>query len=126
VTVEKPYEIEHIPKHLHAVFDGKVPPAVSGKTTQERETNFLSRALAALALHKLTGCTPAEAAASLVDGGGEVLAKIGDELNFWARTWRRRHGTPVVPAVVDDGDADAEEEEVEDDYESEVEDEVTA
>jgi hypothetical protein len=58
----------------------------------------------------------------------QVLAKIGDELNFWARTWRRRHGTPVVPAaVVDDGDADADEEEVEDDYESEeVEDEVTA
>ena len=58
----------------------------------------------------------------------QVLAKIGDELNFWARTWRRRHGTPVVPGAVDDGNADADEEEVEDDYESEeeVEDEVTA
>ncbi len=58
----------------------------------------------------------------------QVLAKIGDELNFWARTWRRRHGTPVVPAVVDDADVDADEEEVEDDYEAseEVEDEVTA
>jgi hypothetical protein len=58
----------------------------------------------------------------------QVLAKIGDELNFWARTWRRRHGTPVVPAAVAaDGDVENDEEEVEDDYESEeVEDEVTA
>jgi hypothetical protein len=58
----------------------------------------------------------------------QVLAKIGDELNFWGRTWRRRHGTPVVPTVVDDGDADTDDEEVEDDYESsdEVENEVTA
>ncbi len=71
MIVEKPYEIDHIPKHLHAVFDGKVPPAVSGKTAQEKENNFLSRALAAFAMHKLTGATPDEAAASLVDGGGD-------------------------------------------------------
>ncbi|HEY7077971.1 MAG TPA: hypothetical protein VH418_21485 [Solirubrobacteraceae bacterium] len=46
-----------------------------------------------------------------------VLDKIGDELNFWGRTWRRRHGTPVMPAVIDNGtDEDAYEEEVEDEY----------
>jgi hypothetical protein len=58
----------------------------------------------------------------------KVLAEIGDELNIWARLWRRRHGTPVVPAVVDSGaDEDVDEEEVEDDYQEEVaEDEVTA
>jgi hypothetical protein len=59
----------------------------------------------------------------------QTLAKIGDELNFWGRTWRRRHGTPVVPAAVaDDGDSDRDEEEVEDEYESseDIEDEVTA
>ena len=71
MIVEKPYEIDHIPKHLHALFDGKVPPAVSGKTEQEKENNFLSRTLAAFAMHKLTGCTLDEAAASLVDGGGD-------------------------------------------------------
>ncbi len=71
MSVEKPYEIDHIPNHLHALFDGKVPPAVSGKTAQERENNFLSRSLAAFAVHKLSGCTPEKAAASLVDGGGD-------------------------------------------------------
>jgi len=71
VIVEKPYEIDHIPKHLHALFDGRVPPAVSGKTEQEKENNFLSRALAAFAVHTLSGCTLDEAAASLVDGGGD-------------------------------------------------------
>jgi len=71
MSVEKPYEIDHIPNHLHALFDGKVPPAVSGKTAQERENNFVSRSLAAFAVHKLSGCTPDEAAASLVDGGGD-------------------------------------------------------
>jgi len=71
MSVEKPYEIDHIPAHLHALFDGKVPPAASGKTAQEKENNFLSRALAAFAVHKLSGCTLDEAAASLVDGGGD-------------------------------------------------------
>ncbi len=71
MSVEKPYEIDHIPKHLHDLFDGKVPPAVGGRTEQERESNFLSRALAAFALYKLSGCTPDEAATSVVDGGGD-------------------------------------------------------
>src|SRR5690348_7193818 len=71
VTAEKPYEIDHVPPHLHATFDGKVPPAKSGKTENERENNFLSRSLAANAVLKLSGCSPGEAAASLVDGGGD-------------------------------------------------------
>lgn len=51
-----------------------------------------------------------------------MLAKIGDELNFWGRTWRRRHGTPVVPTIADDGD----EEDLERDCESgEIEENVT-
>jgi len=62
----------------------------------------------------------------------QVLTRISDELSFWARTWRRRHGAPVTPAIVDEADADADEEEVEDDYDDQenvtedVEDEVTA
>jgi hypothetical protein len=64
MSVEKPYEIDHIPKHLHGLFDGRVPPAAGGKTEQEKENNFLSRALAAFALRMLSGCTLDEAAAS--------------------------------------------------------------
>jgi hypothetical protein len=57
----------------------------------------------------------------------QLLAKIGDELNFWGRTWRRRHGTPVVPAVPHSDEADTDEDEVEDDFEpEEIEDDVTA
>lgn len=68
---ERPYEINHVPRVLHVEFDGKVPPAKTGKTDQEKENNFLSRAIAAFAVMKLTGCSADEAAASLVDGGGD-------------------------------------------------------
>jgi hypothetical protein len=54
----------------------------------------------------------------------QLLAKIGDELNFWGRTWRRRHGTPVTPAVVDSDEVDADEED-DDEYGDEATDEVT-
>ena len=70
MNVEKPYEIDHVPPHLHATFDGKVPPGQAGDA-RERENNFLSRALASFAVLKLARCTPDEAAASLVDGGGD-------------------------------------------------------
>jgi hypothetical protein len=70
MNAEKPYEIEHVPKTLHEAFDGKLPPGEQGDA-REREHNFLSRALAAYAVFKLSGCTLAEAAASLVDGGGD-------------------------------------------------------
>lgn len=51
-------------------FDTIVPPAVSG-TPEERERNFLSRALAAYAIQKLAKCSKEDAAASIVDGGGD-------------------------------------------------------
>ncbi len=62
------YEIQHIPRRLHAAFDGKVSAPEKGDA-RERENNFLSRALAAFAVMHLTGCSADEAAASLVDGG---------------------------------------------------------
>src|SRR5262249_35837806 len=34
----------------------------------------------------------------------QLLSRIGDELNFWGRTWRRRHGTPVAPITTEDTD----------------------
>jgi len=70
MSAERPYEISHVAAPLHAAFDGKVPPAASG-TPEERERNFLTRALAAFAIHKLSGCTLDEAAAAVVDGGGD-------------------------------------------------------
>lgn len=70
MPVETPLEILHLPDRLRTLFTGKVAEAVSG-TPEEREKNFLSRALAAYAIHKLAGCSIEEAAGSLVDGGGD-------------------------------------------------------
>jgi hypothetical protein len=65
----------------------------------------------------------------------QLLTRIGDELNFWGRTWRRRHGTPAAPVTAegaeDDGGADDledefEEDEVFDGAKEEADDEVTA
>lgn len=67
---ERPYEITHVPGALHAAFDGRLPPGATG-SPEERERNFLTRALAAFALHKLAGCTLDEAAAAVVDGRGD-------------------------------------------------------
>lgn len=69
-TVETPIEILHLPQNLRALFTGKLPEATSGEPDQ-REKNFLSRALAAYAIHKLGGATQDEAVASIVDGGGD-------------------------------------------------------
>jgi hypothetical protein len=70
MAAETPLEILHLPNHLRNLFTGKVPEAVSG-TLEEREKNFLSRSLAAYAIHKLAACSLEEAAESLVDGGGD-------------------------------------------------------
>lgn len=34
----------------------------------------------------------------------QLLSRISDELNIWGRTWRRRHGTPVVTVASEDED----------------------
>ena len=70
MTPEKPIEIHSLGRHLRTIFTGKLPEAKSGNN-EEKERNFLSRALAAFAVHKLVGTTPDEAAAALVDGGGD-------------------------------------------------------
>jgi len=66
----RPVEILALPPKLHELFDGHVPAATSG-SAEQRERDFLSRALCAFAIHKLGGATIAEAAASIVDGGGD-------------------------------------------------------
>jgi AIPR protein len=67
---EIPIEITHLPGKLRTDFTGRLPEAASG-TPEAREANFLSRALAAYAAHKLARCTLDEAAAAVVDGGGD-------------------------------------------------------
>src|SRR5713226_10313974 len=70
MSVETPIEITHVPPRLRADFTGRLAEAATG-TSQEKEANFLTRALAAYAVHKLANCTLDEAAASVVDGGGD-------------------------------------------------------
>ena len=70
MIVERPFEIMFLPDRLRSDFTGHLPEAVTG-TLQEREKNFLTRALAAFSVHKLSGCTCDEAAAAVVDGGGD-------------------------------------------------------
>jgi hypothetical protein len=70
MTIERPIEILHLPGHLRSVFTGKLAEATFG-TQEQREVNFLSRALAAFTIHKLAQCPPEDAAKAVVDGGGD-------------------------------------------------------
>jgi len=70
MTVETPIEMRHLPQNLRDIFTRLLPEASFG-TQEEKEKNFLSRALAAYAIHKLGGASVNEAAASIVDGGGD-------------------------------------------------------
>lgn len=66
----RPVEILALPPKLHELFDGIVPPKTNG-TEEQNERDFLSRAIAAFALHKLGAATLQEAASGIVDGGGD-------------------------------------------------------
>ncbi len=70
MNVETPIEIVHLPGQLRLLFGGKLREATTG-SAQEREANFLSRALAAYAVHRLAACSLEEAATAVVDGGGD-------------------------------------------------------
>lgn len=67
---ERPVEILALPPKLHELFDGIIPPKTNG-TDEQNERDFLSRALAAFALHKLGAATFQDAAQGIVDGGGD-------------------------------------------------------
>lgn len=68
MSTMRPIEIEHLPPRLHRDFDGLVP-LIPNADPGQVESNFCSRALAAFAIHRTTGCTLIDAAESLVDGG---------------------------------------------------------
>lgn len=70
MTNERPLELDHLRVRLHADFDARLP-AGQGNTPEERESNFLTHALAAFAVHKLASSSLDDAANSLVDGGGD-------------------------------------------------------
>jgi len=66
----RPVEILALPSKLHELFDGHVPLGTIGDANQ-RERDFLSRALSAYVLLKLGGASAADAANGIVDGGGD-------------------------------------------------------
>jgi hypothetical protein len=68
MTVEIPLEITLLPPKLHELFDRHLAAGV-GVSSEEKERNFLTRALAAYAVHKLANAPLDNATASVVDGG---------------------------------------------------------
>lgn len=106
MSVEDPIEIQFVPPRLHALFDGRITPLVSGSLA-ERESNFLSRALAAFAIHKLTGCSHNDAAASVVDGGGDggldAIRYVPESHTLWvaqSKFHRNGRGEPALGDVM--------------------------
>lgn len=67
---EIPLEVTHLRERLRQDFTRALPEARSGSAV-DRENNFLSRALAAFTMHRLSGCTLAQAVAAVVDGAGD-------------------------------------------------------
>lgn len=70
MNAEVPLELGHVVTRLHADFDGKMAEG-SGATPEEQERHFLTRALAAFAIHRLATSSLGEAAPAVVDGGGD-------------------------------------------------------
>lgn len=69
-SLEVPNELGHVRHYLRTTFTGSLPESTAD-TLEQREANFLTRALAAWTVQHLTGCTMADAAAAVVDGGGD-------------------------------------------------------
>lgn len=67
---EIPLEITHLRDRLRQDFTGRLPEGTSS-SLEERERNFLSRALAAFATQRPSGCSVDEATAAVVDGSGD-------------------------------------------------------
>jgi len=65
-----PDGLPQLREYLRSVFTNIVPEAQHG-TADARESNFLSRALAAYAVEQLANCSVQDAAASVVDGADD-------------------------------------------------------
>lgn len=65
-----PLELPQLRQKLQNDFRGHIPPGRTG-SAEAREADFLSRALAAFTVQHLAGCSLEDAAAAVVDGGGD-------------------------------------------------------
>jgi AIPR protein len=66
---EIPFELEHVRVRLEQDFTGLI--VGTGNSEEDQKRNFRSKALAAFAVHCLSGCDLQEAAQSVVDSGGD-------------------------------------------------------
>lgn len=64
-----PLELELLQAELRSQFDGLIEGV--GNTTDEKDRNFLSKAVAAFTIISEAGATPQDAASAVVDGGGD-------------------------------------------------------
>lgn len=106
MSTETPFELTPVPGFLRDSFTGKIAEATTS-TPEEREANFLSRALAAFSIHKLSGCTLDAAAGAVVDGGndGGIDAIYHAEATniLWvvqSKYHRNGHGEPDLGSVM--------------------------
>ncbi len=81
MSSDLPIEIQQLRPSLHELFTGKLPESTSG-SEEEKERNFLSRALGAYSIHKLAGASIEESVSSVVDAGGDG----GIDCIFYAAT----------------------------------------
>ncbi len=65
-----PLELDQLIRRLYADYGTRIPVPASRNAHQAR-TGFLTRALAAFTIQQLSGCTLDEAAAAVVDAGGD-------------------------------------------------------
>jgi hypothetical protein len=103
---EIPFELEHVRVRLEQDFTDLI--VGTGTSEEDRRRNFRSKALAAFAVHCLSGCTTAEAAQSVVDSGGDggidavYLAPEGTEiLIVQAKFYNSGQGEPPRREVND-------------------------
>ena len=63
--------VNQIKNHVSRLFENKIDMLDAGKPGTDYDNQFLTRALAAYAVHYLSGVDPAEAAKSITDGGDD-------------------------------------------------------
>jgi hypothetical protein len=63
--------VNQIKNHIVRLFDGKIDMSDAGEPDSDCESKFLTRALAAYAIHYLSGADPGSAAQSITDGGDD-------------------------------------------------------
>lgn len=66
---ETPLELNQLREYLHGEYMGLI--VGTGNKPEDKERNFRSKALAAFAIQKHTGCSKEAAVRAIVDGGGD-------------------------------------------------------